>query len=253
MFNDSKYTRIYFLIISRAKLRDYGKEIHHIIPRSMGGCDDPKNLVKLTLREHFVVHRLLTKMPIKSAHRWKMHYALSCFMTRKSKLSSRQFEVAKKSAKLVDRTGNGKGRKVSQETKDKLRAKNLGKTQSIETRTKKSQTIKERIANGTIKKPTPKSSEVLRERYFSLNMGEKMSQARKSSKTWRESVSTESSREKRRLNSPKSKPVIFDGIKYNSIRHAAKSLGISYSSLRLKLLHHQEINPQLASIHPLES
>ena len=34
-------------------------EVHHIVPRSFGGSDDPSNLVELTLREHFVAHRLL--------------------------------------------------------------------------------------------------------------------------------------------------------------------------------------------------
>lgn len=32
------------------------KHIHHIIPRHMGGTDDPKNLVELTLAEHAMAH-----------------------------------------------------------------------------------------------------------------------------------------------------------------------------------------------------
>lgn len=35
------------------------KETHHIVPRSMGGSDDSSNLIKLSLREHFIAHWLL--------------------------------------------------------------------------------------------------------------------------------------------------------------------------------------------------
>ena len=34
-------------------------EIHHILPRSMGGTDDKDNLISLSPREHFIAHRLL--------------------------------------------------------------------------------------------------------------------------------------------------------------------------------------------------
>lgn len=37
-------------------------ERHHILPRSMGGSDDPVNLVVLTGREHWVAHLLLYKI-----------------------------------------------------------------------------------------------------------------------------------------------------------------------------------------------
>ena len=37
-------------------------EKHHIVPRSMGGSNKKSNLVDLTAREHYVCHRLLTKM-----------------------------------------------------------------------------------------------------------------------------------------------------------------------------------------------
>ena len=60
------YQATYDRIIYSAKLRipdssaHYDK--HHIIPRSMGGSNDPANLVNLTDREHFVVHTLLWKI-----------------------------------------------------------------------------------------------------------------------------------------------------------------------------------------------
>lgn len=37
-------------------------EVHHIVPRSLGGSDDSLNLVRLSYREHFIAHWLLTKI-----------------------------------------------------------------------------------------------------------------------------------------------------------------------------------------------
>jgi len=58
------YKRIYESIVARGKERviEGYKERHHIIPRCMGGTDDPINLVDLTPEEHFVCHQLLVKI-----------------------------------------------------------------------------------------------------------------------------------------------------------------------------------------------
>ena len=68
------YKKIYFQIIKNRinnpaslplpedELGYVYSEIHHIIPRSFGGSDNPNNLVRLTAREHFIVHFLLYKM-----------------------------------------------------------------------------------------------------------------------------------------------------------------------------------------------
>ena len=37
-------------------------ERHHIVPRSLGGSDDKENIVKLTLREHYIAHLLLCRI-----------------------------------------------------------------------------------------------------------------------------------------------------------------------------------------------
>lgn len=42
-------------------LQGYG-EVHHIIPKCIGGTNDSSNKIKLTAREHFIVHRLLIKI-----------------------------------------------------------------------------------------------------------------------------------------------------------------------------------------------
>ena len=58
IFISNKYNVWYFNITAQAQLRNAAEkyEIHHIVPRSLGGTDEPNNLVKLTLKEHLVVH-----------------------------------------------------------------------------------------------------------------------------------------------------------------------------------------------------
>lgn len=67
MFYDNKYTNCYYRIVSRARddvnNRTTGYfELHHVIPKALGGSNRKSNLVKLTAREHYVCHLLLTKM-----------------------------------------------------------------------------------------------------------------------------------------------------------------------------------------------
>lgn len=36
-------------------------ERHHVVPRCLGGSDDPDNLIYLTYREHFIAHKILAE------------------------------------------------------------------------------------------------------------------------------------------------------------------------------------------------
>lgn len=59
------YKAHYDRLIERAKTRekpDVYTEDHHIIPRCIGGTDDPENLVSLTAEEHLTAHLLLAKI-----------------------------------------------------------------------------------------------------------------------------------------------------------------------------------------------
>lgn len=64
------YKRIYFQIIRNRRNNplpadEYG-ELHHIKPKSFGrseeNLDNEKNLIRLSAREHFIVHFLLYKI-----------------------------------------------------------------------------------------------------------------------------------------------------------------------------------------------
>ena len=62
------YEKIYSALVEKAKVRGLDKsqhegyfEIHHIIPRCLGGSNEKDNLVMFTAREHFIAHLLLWK------------------------------------------------------------------------------------------------------------------------------------------------------------------------------------------------
>lgn len=58
------YRKIYDAIISRSKNRTLTgySEIHHTVPRCLGGSDKETNLTVLTAREHFICHWLLARL-----------------------------------------------------------------------------------------------------------------------------------------------------------------------------------------------
>jgi hypothetical protein len=79
MYLQNKYTRWYYNIVQRAQTRilspDVYVEKHHIIPRSLGGDSSKSNIAKLTPREHFICHLLLTKMT-DGNNMYKMRHAI---------------------------------------------------------------------------------------------------------------------------------------------------------------------------------
>jgi hypothetical protein len=72
------YQRIHDAIIDRArnrKLQGYHEQ-HHVIPRCLGGTDDKSNLVELTAREHFIVHKLLCEIYPNNDKLFYAYYAM---------------------------------------------------------------------------------------------------------------------------------------------------------------------------------
>lgn len=99
LFLFNKYTKWYYEIINRARTRKIQGyvEKHHIIPRTLGGSNSTDNIVRLTAREHFICHLLLTKM-LNNPERHKMVYALHMLSNASNKLHQRY----KPSSKLYE-------------------------------------------------------------------------------------------------------------------------------------------------------
>lgn len=56
-------------------------ECHHIIPKSLGGCNKKWNLVRLTPEEHIECHRLLTLIYATGEEHKRMCGAYACMLT----------------------------------------------------------------------------------------------------------------------------------------------------------------------------
>lgn len=73
-------------------------EVHHILPKCMGGGDDVDNLVKLTPREHYIAHVLLTKVyPDNLALKWSViFFKNTTGNVRDGYINSRVYEMVRK-------------------------------------------------------------------------------------------------------------------------------------------------------------
>jgi hypothetical protein len=137
----NKYTRWYQQIVLRAQQRTLPKdtyiEKHHIIPRSLGGDNSATNLAKLTAREHFICHWLLTKMLPKGKEKGKMINALWSMRRNNynherylGKITSRVFEnIRAELAEITRERFKGKpGNIPNKATRLKMSSAKLGKT-----------------------------------------------------------------------------------------------------------------------------
>ena len=134
MYLQNKYTRIYNLIVRRAKNRILNSyyEKHHIIPQSLGGTNDKENIVHLTAREHFICHLLLTKMTNGTNRSkmcqaaWMMASTISTNQQR-HKVNNRTYENLRLEMSKIKKsmTTWNKGIAPSDNTKKKLRLASL--------------------------------------------------------------------------------------------------------------------------------
>jgi len=111
------YENIYNALVEKAKVRGLDKsqhegyfEIHHIVPRSVGGTNEADNLVMLSGREHFIAHMLLWKIYPKVP---ALAYAAMMMSNRAiSKVNSYLYEALKQDfAKKVSEKRRGKSYK----------------------------------------------------------------------------------------------------------------------------------------------
>ena len=150
------YQKIHDQIINRSKNRHLTgySEKHHIIPKSLGGTNDKENIVRLTAREHFIIHKLLCEIHPDDK---KLHYALWRMMNPQSKVHGRSYNIGSKEytrrrelqREYTRKVGlSNKGRKHSAETKAKRSAALKGREKaprSEETKQKISNTLKGKV------------------------------------------------------------------------------------------------------------
>jgi hypothetical protein len=137
------YSAIYERLVQRARERTLEgyKERHHVVPRCLGGSDDPNNLVDLTGPEHAIAHMLLVKM---HPGNLKLVFAANIMLVNANGI---RYEMPrnKQYGWLKERAAKAMG--------DVQR----GRVHSDEERKKRSESLKGR-------KPSPQTTEVNRER-----------------------------------------------------------------------------------------
>jgi hypothetical protein len=132
----NKYTNWYYKIIHNAQHRQFPPntyyESHHIIPKSLGGSNEPSNLVLLTAKEHFICHHLLVKMT-ENDNKRKMSFAFWCFCILKNeyqdrhKVTAQQYEIAK----LLKKEYSRRGYTHTEESKQKMSDSKKGKPSKL--------------------------------------------------------------------------------------------------------------------------
>jgi hypothetical protein len=128
------YSKRYEKLIHNAKTRVFPKneygEIHHIIPRCLGGNNSDENKVKLYAREHYIAHLFLWKMDMSSKMHNKMSMALHVMVNgsgnkkqnRSYLVSARVYEKSRKAyvtaikSHFEEHGGTFKGRKHKSES-----------------------------------------------------------------------------------------------------------------------------------------
>jgi hypothetical protein len=133
---------------NRINTPDTYLESHHILPKSMypEHKDADWNRVLLTAREHFLVHWLLTRMvdlPLDKRSMWYSFWAMTMNRGKRHRIPSRLW------ARLREQRGEmtaeqNRSRVWTEESKEKLRQFNKGKTQTAESNAKRSAKLKGR-------------------------------------------------------------------------------------------------------------
>ena len=135
----TKYLAWYEDLVTKAKERplfDGYVERHHVVPVSLGGSNEPENIITLTAREHYIAHLLLWKMSMDKKSHNKMSMALHVMVNgsghkkqdRNYLIPSRIYELARYSfvqamkAHFAEHGGTMKGKKHTPEALIKMRA-----------------------------------------------------------------------------------------------------------------------------------
>lgn len=169
------YKLHYEKLISKARnrsiLKSEYKEVHHIIPKSLGGDNSKDNLVELFPEEHLVAHLLLVKI---YPHNNKLIYAANMMTNIYTKRNNnKDYAWIKNKFNLINKEKTPELRKMYS---DRMREFNKTYIATDETNAKISKTVKKGWENNLKRKRTiqkglkEKTIQTLIITYMSLNI-----------------------------------------------------------------------------------
>jgi hypothetical protein len=236
----------YLRFIEHCKKKKYHAneylERHHIVPRHAGGTNNKENLIKLSLKDHTLAHKIRYEV-------YRSQYDLSAY-----NYMTGQFAKAKR-AICAANGAKSKGRKLTEEHKQKISKATsgqnnpfYGKTHTLEVRQKLressygkrwSEESKKKLSKTLKTKPEtthPRRCRIGNEVYSSLtqaaidvNISKSLLMYRLNSTILTDYKWIDPPREEKR--SKTSKKVLIDGTEYQSISQAASSLGLHPSTV----------------------
>ena len=119
------YTKLMLKRKTKPAITGY-TEKHHIVPKCLGGDDTPSNIVRLTGREHFVAHKLLSKAYPENVKLFFAVYQMSIDgRDRKFRVTAREYESLKERFSISQTGDNNPAKRV--EVREKMSASKLGK------------------------------------------------------------------------------------------------------------------------------
>jgi hypothetical protein len=107
------HLRQYISLITKAKARGTGSEAHHIFPVSIFGKND--KVVLLTMREHWIAHKLLFHICLKRYGKHPYTYKMSNAVRMMGNRTSRQYKTAREYFIENHHTKTEEGRKALSE------------------------------------------------------------------------------------------------------------------------------------------
>lgn len=144
MVATEEYTKIILFRLQNPLPENEDGEVHHIIPRTCGGSDLQDNLIKLTFKEHYRCHSLLPNIYTSGREHRSMLYAWN-IMSHTSEgvyISEDEYQRLREEYLVMNRqkrshykkreTSWNKGRRFSEETKQKMSLAHKGKKLSEE-------------------------------------------------------------------------------------------------------------------------
>lgn len=204
------------------------KHRHHIVPKHMGGSDHDENLIELSVADHALAHlRLYEKYG-----KWQDLFAYNALRGKTDESEAIRVQAAKLGFQEFLMSDG------AVEWRHHISSSSVGRKESDLTCYRKSVSgvMAWRCGKFNDRKKIPVN--MLRENC--KRNSSKMAVGRSRSKKWKQSVTSEEYKKKKMLADPRSTPIILGGIKYNSLRDAARNTEYSYYKIRRMVNKHGE-------------